>query len=96
MPTVRLDQEPIFTLHAGDEAFPGMKVTSRWEGFLKLEGEGGTAIVFDARFPAGRKLADAFDAPTVDWHVSYATGAIREALRMAELKHALSTAEVPA
>ncbi len=60
---VTLQQEPVYTLVAGNLTISGLREVSRWEGLRKLENDDGSLIVMDERGGATRALEDAWNVP---------------------------------
>lgn len=77
---VTLTPENVFTLVVGTRSFPGMRKVSEWEGFTKLEGPAGIAILHDSRGPMARLMADALGGDPIQWTVVMASPEIGAAL----------------
>ena len=80
---VTMKAENKFTLEVGDKSFPNMRLTSRWEGFMKLEGPHGVAIVADDRGPMTRAFDELFEREASGLTVIKASPEIAAALRAA-------------
>ena len=73
---VKLQAEKVFTLTCGTAQVAGMRQVSEWEGFIKLQGPDGVAILLDETSPMVRTLDDAFNRPPADWVLLKASPAI--------------------
>ena len=56
---VQLQTEKVYTIVCGDVQIPAMRQVASWEGFIKLQGPDGVAILADDSGPTIRTLDEA-------------------------------------